>query len=138
MEKLKNKVNYNSHQGITLVILVITIIVLLILAGITINLALGDGGIVSKAKQAAEKYKQAEKNEIEMLAQFGNGINIENINNGTGIDTTAEIEELMNKMADLENKYNNLNEKYESMQNEMNEKDNRTLEKLETTGSYRS
>ena len=114
--------------------MVVTIIVLLILAGITINFTLGDNGIISRAKKAVEKYKQAEENEIEMLTQFGNEIKIEG---NTETNTNADIEELMNKLADLENKYTNLNEKYENIQNEMNEKDNRTLEQLETRGSYR-
>ena len=39
-------------RGITLVALVITIVVLLILVGISINLVLGDNGIITKAKEA--------------------------------------------------------------------------------------
>ena len=37
-------------KGITLVALVVTIVVLLILAGVSINLVLGDNGIITKAK----------------------------------------------------------------------------------------
>ena len=39
-------------RGITLVALVITIVVLLILVGISINLVLGDNGIITKAQEA--------------------------------------------------------------------------------------
>ena len=46
---LKNK------KGITLVALVVTIVVLLILAGVSINLVLGDNGIIAKAKEAQRK-----------------------------------------------------------------------------------
>ncbi len=42
------------NKGITLIALVITIIVLLILAGITINLMLGNNGILNKSKQAVK------------------------------------------------------------------------------------
>ena len=42
-------------NGITLVALVITIVVLLILAGLSINLVFGDNGIVKKAKEAGDK-----------------------------------------------------------------------------------
>jgi hypothetical protein len=44
-----------NNKGITLITLVITIIILLILAGIAINLTLGDNGLFSTAKQAKEE-----------------------------------------------------------------------------------
>ena len=50
-------------KGITLVALVITIVVLLILAGVSINTVLGDDGIIKKAKEAAEATKQASAEE---------------------------------------------------------------------------
>jgi competence protein ComGC len=64
MKMLKDK------RGITLVALVITIIVLLILAGITINLTIGEDGIITKAKEAGSKMEMAsikEKLELEKL-----------------------------------------------------------------------
>ena len=54
MNKLKSK------KGITLVALVVTIVVLLILAGVSINAVLGDNGIIKKANQAASVTKEAE------------------------------------------------------------------------------
>ena len=50
-------------KGITLVALVITIVVLLILAGVSINTVLGDDGIIQKAKEAAEATKRASAEE---------------------------------------------------------------------------
>ena len=50
-------------KGITLVALVITIVVLLILAGVSINTVLGDDGIIKKAKEAAAATKQASAEE---------------------------------------------------------------------------
>ena len=44
--------NYFNQKGITLIVLVVTIVVLLILAGLSINAILGDNGIVNKAKEA--------------------------------------------------------------------------------------
>ena len=41
-------------KGITMLALVITIIVLLILAAITLNLAVGENGIIERAKSTAE------------------------------------------------------------------------------------
>ena len=54
---LKNK------KGITLVALVVTIVVLLILAGVSINLVLGNNGIIVKAKEAAETTAAAQEKE---------------------------------------------------------------------------
>ena len=50
-------------KGITLVALVVTIVVLLILAGVSINTVLGDDGIIKKARDAAEATKQASAEE---------------------------------------------------------------------------
>lgn len=58
MKKLKVK----KEKGITLVALVVTIVVLLILAGISLTLVLGQNGIVSKAKEAREKTDEATTN----------------------------------------------------------------------------
>jgi len=60
----------NNAKGITLISLVITIIVLLILAGVTINLTLGENGIFRVAEQAARNYKDAEEKELWLLDQF--------------------------------------------------------------------
>ena len=57
---MNNKITKNN--GITLVALVVTIVILLILAGISIS-ALTQTGIFGKAKQATEKYKEAEEKE---------------------------------------------------------------------------
>ena len=49
--------------GVTMVALVVTIIILLILAGVVITLVVGDNGIITRAKRATEIYKEAEENE---------------------------------------------------------------------------
>ena len=53
----------NKQSGITLVALVVTIVVLLILAGISIRLVLDNNGIINKAGEGKEKYGQAKENE---------------------------------------------------------------------------
>ena len=58
MNKLKSK------KGITLVALVVTTVVLLILAGASINLVLGDNGIIDKAKEAQRKSAEATQNDL--------------------------------------------------------------------------
>ena len=56
-----------SKKGITLIALVVTIVVLLILAGITINLVFSENGIIKKAQDAAEAQKQAEESDRQAL-----------------------------------------------------------------------
>ena len=52
-----------NQSGITLVALVVTIVVLLILAGVSINLVLGENGLITQTKEAREQTKSAEVNE---------------------------------------------------------------------------
>ena len=59
-----------NNKGITLVALVITIIVLIILAGISITMVLGQDGLIGKSKDGAEKYKESASNEEELLANI--------------------------------------------------------------------
>lgn len=60
MEKLKKK---SDNRGITLVVLVITIVVLLILAGVSITKLSGESGITSQAQKVADESKEnVEKN----------------------------------------------------------------------------
>ena len=59
------KNTFKSSKGITLVALVITIIILLMLAGITVVALSGENGLFSKTKQAREKYSIGEAKEKE-------------------------------------------------------------------------
>ena len=58
------------EKGITLVALVVTIIVLLILAGVTISLALNDNGVMDKAQIASNSYANATKDEQSMFGDM--------------------------------------------------------------------
>ena len=56
-----------SNKGITLVALVITIIVLLILAGVSISMVVGENGVLNRATNAAERTTEADaRQELEM------------------------------------------------------------------------
>ena len=61
--KTKNKRNYLKQSGITLIALVVTIVVLLILAGVSLNAIFGQDGIIQKAKDAQNKMDQATQND---------------------------------------------------------------------------
>jgi len=63
MRKIKEK----NESGITLVALVVTIIVLLILAGITIATLFGENGIINKAQKAQENEVQGIEDIIKKL-----------------------------------------------------------------------
>ena len=59
-----------NNKGITLVALVVTIVVLLILAGVSINLVLGNNGIIAKAKDAETKSAEASQNDLKGMSDL--------------------------------------------------------------------
>ena len=65
---MKKKIR--SNAGITLVALVVTIIVLLILAGVTINTLVGDNGIIARAKESAKATKDAAAGEYSTIEEL--------------------------------------------------------------------
>lgn len=56
-----------GDKGITLLSLIITVVIMLILAAVTINVTLGKGGIVDQAKHAAEQTANSVKSEQDQL-----------------------------------------------------------------------
>lgn len=65
---VNNKLKKRDANGVTLIALVVTIVVMLILAGVSINLVIGDNGVVTKAKQAKMKSEfAAYKEELELF-----------------------------------------------------------------------
>ena len=94
-----------NNKGITLVALVVTIVVLLILAGVSINLVLGNNGIIAKAKDAETKSAEASQNDLKGMnglvsemegALAGNGSTGSGSGNGgaggSGADTKVPAE----------------------------------------------
>ena len=64
-----------GNEGITLVALVVTIVVLLILAGMSLNLVLGENGIITRAQQAKKQYQEAKVNEESGLNSLSSEMN---------------------------------------------------------------
>ena len=94
----KKKIQKRSTKGITLIALVITIIVLLILAGVTLAAISGEDGILKKAVHAKEETEKAtarEKVEIAVLASYGTKAGLDdelligNLEVIQGIDTST-------------------------------------------------
>ena len=60
---------FKKQNGITLVALVVRIIVLIILAGVTLMIALDNDGIISKTKEGANEYNTAQSDEADTLEE---------------------------------------------------------------------
>ena len=58
---------FKSNKAITLIALIITIIVLLILAGVSLSMVLGENGLINKAQSSVNKYQESSENEQNLL-----------------------------------------------------------------------
>ena len=91
---------YKKSKGITLVALVVTIVILLILASVTISMTLSNNGILGKAKNSADTYKQAASNESAVLNDIDSSIEdkLKGINSQVGKfkDTQAVVSSTSN------------------------------------------
>ena len=62
--------NKRTQKGITLIALVVTIVVLLILAGVSLNAIFSENGIINRAKDAQNKMDQATQNDMTGLNEL--------------------------------------------------------------------
>lgn len=97
----KSNVSFKSQYAITLISLVITIILLIILAGIGINLSLGKNGLFNKAKYAKEQYINAQVKEKEELDDLYSQILIATNDNA---QVTISVEDLKKLIEEEVNK----------------------------------
>ena len=84
---MKTKIKNKQERGITLVALVVTIVVLLILAGISLNLVLGQNGIISRAQDARNQTAEGQVNTekaVNALTDEMEDLISENENSGNG------------------------------------------------------
>ena len=89
-----------NNKGITLVALVITIIVLIILAGISINLILGNNGIITIAKKAKENIELATIEEETQLNELYTQLESSSTDSGgTNYDAIAKLTEFKTAIA---------------------------------------
>ncbi len=112
INKKSARKNYSNQTGITLIALVVTIVVLLILAGVSINALFGDNGIIEKAKDAQNRMNNAQESDLNALNDLDKWI--DNQVNGTagggttGGDanpsTTPKISTLVGKVVDKNTK----------------------------------
>ena len=95
LAKSKNKI-FTTQRGITLIALVITIIILLILAAVTIAALSGDNGILKNAASAKQETEKAEIIEQIRLDIYG-----EMADNGGANPTEADIERIADNYGDI-------------------------------------
>ena len=86
--KLENKRGYLGEKGITLIALVVTIVVLLILAGVSVNALFGNSGIIEKAKEAQNAMDKAKENDEKGINELTNWLDNQ-VNGTTGGGTTG-------------------------------------------------
>lgn len=86
-----------SNKGITLIALIITIIVLLILAGVSIAMLTGENGLIAKAATSKAKTEKAELEEKEKLAKT-NEIMDRYVTNREGTTITITEQQLNEKI----------------------------------------
>ena len=80
--------NYSNQTGITLIALVVTIVVLLILAGVSLNAIFSENGIIKRAQDAQNKMDEATQNDLDSINELNNWIDGK-VNGTTGGGTTG-------------------------------------------------
>ena len=106
-EKIKNKEKFKNtkQRGITLIALVITIIVLLILAGVSIAMLTGENGILTQAQKSSEQTEFASVKEQAQL-DISNYV-VEKLKNGEDptVNTPEKVQEILDGANAEENRY---------------------------------
>ena len=89
---MKKKIKNKQEKGITLIALVVTIVVLLILAGVSISLVLNNNGVISKAKDAKNQYAEAQTNDEKQLNEVSDWIDtkVGDTTGGSDYDPASE------------------------------------------------
>ena len=108
---MKNQ-KFKSMSGITLIALVVTIVVLLILAGVSLNAIFSENGIIKRAQDAQNKMDQATQNDLDSINELNNWI--DGKTNGTtggnttggndNLSTTTKISTLLGTVVDKNTK----------------------------------
>ena len=88
INKKSARKNYSNQTGITLIALVVTIVVLLILAGVSLNAIFSENGIIKRAKDAQNKMDEATQNDLDSINELNNWIDGKT-NGSSGGNTTG-------------------------------------------------
>ncbi len=96
---IKKENNKLQNAGITLIALIITIIILLILAGVTIHFTLGENGILRNAETAGKKYNEASVKET--IQSILADMQMEEIKNGNKLNLSKVAQNLASKDSNI-------------------------------------
>ena len=77
------KTKIKQEKGITLIALVVTIVVLLILAGVSLNAIFSDSGIIKKAQEAQNKMDEAQQKDLSSINELNTWLDNQ-VNETTG------------------------------------------------------
>ncbi len=99
-----------KETGITLIALVVTIIVLIILATVSINMVVGENGLIKKAEQARDAYENSSKREEEgldsMAEEYDYLMELRKLPQGpTGKPLVEGLTEIQKRTVKAEDKY---------------------------------
>ena len=87
IRKMGKSKTYRQNAGITLIALVVTIIILLILAGVTVSLVVGQNGLLQRAQTASNTMANATANEQAMMGEMESEIDRLAQGNGNSEET---------------------------------------------------
>ena len=102
--------HFKKSKGITLIALVVTIVVLLILAAVSISMLGGENGIITQAKESREKTEQAKVEEIVDITIVG--LMTENEGSANGITPKDIANRINEEYSQYENVYAEDEEKF--------------------------
>ena len=88
---MKTKFKNKQERGITLIALVVTLVVLLILAGVSISIVLNNNGVISKSKDARDKYAESQTNDEKQLNEVSDWIDTK-VGETTGGGSVTKID----------------------------------------------
>ena len=123
-QKANNKFRINNikkqelkEQGVTMLSLVVTIVILLILSGITIKFALNDNGVIKQSKLASEKYKNSTIQEQAALNEVAKEMSTASSSSGTsgGSSSGGNTDELMQQIEILQDQVDMLNNQIDDL-----------------------
>ena len=107
--KLNMKKNYSKQNGITLIALIVTIVILLILAGVTLNAVFSDNGIIKMARDAQTKTDQGVQKDLEPMGELEDLINKNagESKNGETVKISTLVGKVVDKNTKAEDAYGN-------------------------------
>ena len=91
-----------KNRGITLIALIVTIIILLILAGVSIVFLTGENGILNKAKIAKEESNAGDIEEQNRLGSYNDMVDDYTTRSGTVTLSQEQYDSILSRLSTLE------------------------------------